>query len=125
MTTMKSNQNSSPNAILSKMFQKICHTRGMTPDNFSALLERYIIRANLPRSLRDVSSVRGNLKKELLKETMSWKVFIKGLCFLNVSRFDFVIRIHWGGIKTRSEEFTISVDVDQNQKFGPDDKDDD
>lgn len=110
-------QNGSPNAILSRMFKMICYQRGITPDVFNALLERYIVRAKLPRNLRDISSIRGNHRKELMKDTISWKVFIKGLCFLNISRFDLVLRVHWGESDKNIQEFSLPVSIDVNQSF--------
>jgi hypothetical protein len=117
-------QNGSPNAILSRMFKKLCYDRGITPDSFNALLERYIVRSNLPRNLKSISSVRGNLRKELLKDTLSWKVFIKGLCFLNISRFDLVLRVHWGGSDKNIQEFSLPVAIDVNQSFNDEEDDD-
>lgn len=58
---------------------------------------------------KDMSSARGNLQKEILKSKMTWKVFCKALRFLNVYRFDFVIRTYHA--KGDKIEHSITVNL--------------
>lgn len=73
-------------AILASLFRIIMHDIGINHEKFNYLMLRYLDdpRNHIPRNIRDRSTVRGNLKKQLLKNTMTWKVFCKGMMFLNV-----------------------------------------
>ena len=80
-------------SILASLFKTILHDIGITASKFNVLIERYIIRSNIPQNIKEISSTRGNLKKELLKSTMTWKVFTKALVFIGVKKFELIIRI--------------------------------
>lgn len=41
------------------------------------------------------SSARGNLSKEILRDDVSWKVFIKGLKFLNPMAISITFEMKW------------------------------
>lgn len=84
----------SSDSILASLFRTILMDLNVTAIRFDRLLERYISNARLPNNIKEASSQRGNLKKELLKSSMSWKVFVKGMVFLNVKRFDISIKLH-------------------------------
>lgn len=81
-------------SILSGLFRSIMFNLHIDVPKFSRLTDRYIINAGIPYNSKKSTSEKGNLKKELLSEKMSWKVFIKGLCFLNIVKFDLMIRLH-------------------------------
>lgn len=72
--------------ILASLFRTIMHEIGINHEKFNYLMLRYLDdpRNHIPRNVRDRSTVRGNLKKQLLKTVMTWKVFCKGLMFLNI-----------------------------------------
>lgn len=108
-------------SILANLFRKILSSNDVRSDRFNSLLERYITRANIPSNIKEVSSVRGNLKKELTKTSMSWKVFIKGIKFLGVKRFDLIIRLHMfdGSI----QEHVQGVQLDLTEPFTFEDED--
>ena len=76
--------------ILASLFRTIMHEMGINNEKFNYLMLRYLDdpRNHVPRNIRDRSTVRGNLKKQLLKTTMTWKVFCKGLMFLNIRTLD-------------------------------------
>lgn len=84
----------SSDSILASLFRTILMDLNVTAIRFDRLLERYINNARLPNNIKEASSQRGNLKKELLKSSMSWKVFVKGMVFLNVRKFDISIKLH-------------------------------
>ena len=48
----------------------------------------------IPENKKEQTSARGNLQKELLKNGMSWKVFVKSLRFLDLVGFDIQITAH-------------------------------
>lgn len=83
-----------PDSVLASLFRLIQFELGVTPERFNRLMENYMRNANIPNNLREASSLRGNLKKELQKDTMSWKVFIKALVFLNIKKFKITLELY-------------------------------
>ncbi len=89
-----------PNAInktdivLATAFKAIMHKLGVNISRFMKLIADYIVRSNVPINTKEISSTRGNLKKELFKNAITWKVFVKGLSFLQVKRFTLYIYLH-------------------------------
>lgn len=101
-------------SILSSVFRSILKDLKIGGERFNTLIHKYIVRANIPMNLKEVSSVRGNLKKELLKSAMTWKVFVKGISFLNVWKFEFTIRLyHMNGMVTDHSKTVVLDTVDQ------------
>jgi len=80
--------------ILANLFRTILYKHGVNTMKFNRLLERYINKTYKTITSKEATSVRGNLRKELLKNKMSWKVFLKGLYFLNIVKFDLVLKLH-------------------------------
>lgn len=83
-------------SVLASMFQKIMHDLGINHTRWNHLMTQYVLDKNncIPNNNKDQSSARGNLQKELLKKKMTWKVFCKGIRFLNILKFDLIIRAH-------------------------------
>jgi hypothetical protein len=98
-------------SILAALFRTILFDLGITTARFNTLLERYLISSNMPKNIETVSSLRGNLKKELLKNTMSFKVFIKGLVFLNVKKFELKITLYHGNNQVTIHTKTVSLNT--------------
>lgn len=97
--------------VLSTLFRDIMHAGNVNTNLFTKLLAEYIIRANIPTNIKEVSSTRGNLKKELFKSAITWKVFIKGLMFLRVLRFEIAIYVqHFNG-KTTAHYANVNLDA--------------
>lgn len=117
-------------SILSRLFRKFLYKRTNVDKHqegsnsylavFNVLLERYIIRSGINQNLKEISSVRGNLKKELLKSSMSWKIFIKGMRFLGVEKFKISITIYPKYGKPHTEEETVII----SDNYVTDDDDD-
>ena len=99
-------------SVLASLFRTVLMDLGITAIRFEKLLDRYIIQAKLPNNVKEASSQRGNLRKELLKTTMSWKVFIKGLMFLNVIKFDITIRLYHPAGRVTEHIKTVRLDRD-------------
>ena len=81
-------------SILSSLYRIILFNLNIDTTRFARLMEQYIIKSQIPLNSKESNSVRGNIKKELLSSKMSWKVFIKGLVFLDIRKFEIVIRLH-------------------------------
>ena len=95
-------------SILAGLFSTIMFDLGIDAKRFNILIERYMRRSNPNLNLKDASTMRGSLKKELLKDSISWKVFIKGLVFLNIKRFKIVLELeHYNGYTTKHEKSII------------------
>ncbi len=95
-------------SILSKLFQQILYSKGIASPNISnknssayvfsdkwtTLVEEYLSdsRNSIKQNIKDRSSARGNLQKEIIgNKGMSWKVFCKALRLLGVVKFDITI----------------------------------
>ena len=81
-------------SVLASLYRNIQNGIGIDMGRFNQLLERYIIKSNIPTNIKEISSLRGNIKKELMKSSMTWKIFVKGLVFLNVRKFELTIKLH-------------------------------
>lgn len=86
----------SVDSILASLFRKILTELNINTTRFNSIMEQHLIskQAAIPQNTKERSSARGNLKKELLKETMTWKVFCRGLRFLHVPKITLTITLH-------------------------------
>lgn len=90
--------------ILAKLFKSMLVQEKIDssyPWNF--LMDKFIKdpKNNIEQDNRSQSSARGNLQKELLKSTMSWRVFCKALRFLTIKSFVITIEAtHSNGKKS-------------------------
>lgn len=89
-------QSGGVDSILASLFHSILVSLNINGTKFNILLEQFLSdkQNGLADNIRDRSNIRGNLRKELLKPYMTWKVFCKGLRFINVQSFEIVIRLH-------------------------------
>jgi hypothetical protein len=61
--------------------------------------------------VKDRSRARGNLKKELFKSTMTWRVFVKAMRFLNIPKFELVVRLHHHNNTITEHHMVVALDV--------------
>jgi hypothetical protein len=97
LSSKTSKMTGSTSTILFALFWKIVFsvTGGNTDRwnrNMRAFLEDPL--NGVPNNDRERSSARGNINKEFSRNTMSWKVFCKGIRFLQISKFELVIKAH-------------------------------
>lgn len=78
---------------LSMFFHAILHDLGITANIFEKLLRSYMVRSRIPVTAANRTQVRGNLKKELMGPDLSWKGFVKGMCYLCVTEFEILVTI--------------------------------
>lgn len=95
-------------STLRSLFADLMLNLRIDTEKFNELINRYILSAKIPLNVRDISSTRGNIKKEILKSPMSWKIFIKGLMFLNVEKLEIIIRLHQASGKVSTHSRKIS-----------------
>jgi hypothetical protein len=77
----------SVNSMLTRLFIEMLKTMNVDTMMYENRIDQYITNAGLPKNIKELSSVRGNIKKELCKPSMSWKVFLKSMVFLGVKEF--------------------------------------
>lgn len=83
----------SADSILSALFRQILAELDIGKGNFLVRIDRYVRKNTTPEDAKEISSIRGNLAKELLRSVMTWKVFIKGLKVFNIQKFDIGINV--------------------------------
>ena len=83
----------STDTILSKLFFRMMKDLNIKFPQWNHLMVQYINdpKKCIPANTKDQSSARGNLQKELFKPRMSWKVFCKGIRFINILKFKITI----------------------------------
>jgi hypothetical protein len=97
-------------SLLAMLFKDIMFKMGVNAQHFMRLIADYIFKANIPANVKEISSTRGNLKKELFKSSITWKVFIKGLSFLHVKRFTLGIYLHHHNGKVTEHKRSVNLD---------------
>lgn len=102
--------------ILARLYRTILHDLGITADRYDALMARYIQKAALDQSRSEKASARASLSKELLKESMTWRTWVKGINFLAVVKFELHVKLHHANGKTTSHNVVVALDeVDPEQ----------
>ena len=88
---------SEASGALSKLFRKITDDIKLNPNQWGVLMVRYLNdpRNDVKKDVKDKSSARGNLNKELMRTSMTWKVFRKGLRFLGPTWIRFEVHMGW------------------------------
>ncbi|MBN22751.1 MAG: hypothetical protein CL678_15810 [Bdellovibrionaceae bacterium] len=82
---------------LAKLFRVILRDINIGVKQWGQLMELYLDnpRHRIPKNGKDRSSARGNLNKELRRSYMTWKVFMKGLSFLNIKHVRIELHATW------------------------------
>lgn len=96
-----------PVGVLAKLFRKIVDDLGIRAFIWAQLMDNYLNNpANgIAQNSKDRSTARGNLNKELYRERMSWKVFLKAIRFFGVLRADFTVKLYHS--ETHITEHTV------------------
>lgn len=79
-------------AVLARLIRTIMYDLGVTEqDHYDSLMVRYIQRARfLPDAVKQ-EAARIGLSKELLKKSITWKTYLKGLEFLNIKQVEMTV----------------------------------
>jgi hypothetical protein len=99
--------------ILARLWRETWQGLNMSPSRFESLLTDYITSANkkLPDDRVTLHLTRGNMRRELEKDTMTFKVFIKAMKFLKVQCLKVIVVLeHATGRKT-SHQLDIDLKV--------------
>lgn len=97
--------------VISTLFHDIIFQLNINTRRFNELIKDYIVRANIPTNIKEISNTRGSLKKELMKPTMSWKVFNKGMSFLKVTRFDIGVKLYHANGKITTHYRSVNLNA--------------
>ena len=82
-------------SILSRLYRTILNDIGMEAGRYDALMQRYILKALQSANRNERAEARMGLSKELLKESMTWKTYIKGIEFLNVEKMELDLLLNY------------------------------
>ena len=79
--------------VLARLWRTIFLDLDIGPIKFGKLLEEYVTTASngIPNNRKEQVSYRGNLIKEFAKSQMTWRIFIKALRFLNITRIEITL----------------------------------
>ena len=101
-------------AVLASLFRSMLLELNISGAKFNSLITNFTnSRSLLNKNVKDNSSEKGNLRRELLSDVLSWKVFCKGLRVLNIVKFDIVINAHHANGKVTVHSKTISFSTNQ------------
>jgi hypothetical protein len=116
-------QSGGVDSVLAALFQKILFDLRIRENQFHRLMESFLMNPRNARigDVKDRSRARGNLKKELFKSTMTWRVFIKAMRFLNIPKFELVIRLHHHNKTITEHDIVVALDIMSDEEmFQPD-----
>lgn len=88
---------SSAKGYLAKLFRMLQKSAGVTLDQQNVLMDQWLRDpANgIPDNSSSQSSARGNIRKEIERNHMTWRVFIKLLKWLRPDTIQFTVRLTW------------------------------
>lgn len=102
--------------ILARLFRQILEDADINYYRWDMLMEQYLDnpRNRVPTNTKERSSARGNLNKELRRESMTWKVFDKALRFLGPTKVRFEVHLTWRSKKTTVHGINVQLGQDDD-----------
>lgn len=88
--------------IPSLFWRKLLQIRKIDGDKWDRLMNAFLMdpRNGVPDNPRDRSSTRGNVNRELRRDNMTWKVFLKALNFSGAVKVSFTLSVTFSDNKT-------------------------
>ncbi len=80
-------------SILAGLWRQIKKELGVDDVKLESLIDLYSLTVNA-ESHEHRTQIRGNLRSELAKDTMTWKTFMKGIRVLRTTRVEFLFVLH-------------------------------
>ena len=99
-----------PGEILAALLHSLSQARGITPELHEGLLTAYVEKTRGNQSKKDKAAARASLNKELQKDAMSWRTFVKGLVYHGVLRYTMQLTLY-RRLKEPTTHF-VSVNLD-------------
>jgi len=109
--------------ILSLFWRRLLQIRKIDGDKWDRLMTAYLSdpRNGVPDNPRDRSSTRGNINRELRRDNMTWKVFLKALNFSGAVKVSFQVTVSFKDNKTcklsamlQDQRVTLNVIEDES-----------
>lgn len=94
----------SPDVILAGHYRQILGDIHVDYRALSYLASRAVARAIPYSNAKNISSMRSKLIEELMKPTMTWKVFIKGMAFLNATKVTVKLELNFSDTVDKLKE---------------------
>jgi len=103
-------------SVLASLYRSILHDLQIKLYRFDQLLVNYVaVMHRSATNIKDRTSVKSNLYKELLKSKITFKVFMKGLRVLNIKKFDLVVRLHHANGTITTHEKSVVLEEDDTE----------
>lgn len=104
-------------SILSGLYRALLFNGNVQAHQFERFLVNYIQKIHKEATnIRDRTSLKASLYKELMADRLSWRVFIKGLRILNLDRFDISIRVYSGKHIVEVNKSIMLSDIEEKEK---------
>lgn len=92
---------------LAQLFHGLLFKTKVGPERLQGLITAYVNKQRLSvRSSVNVGSLKGNLRKQLFADSLSWGTYIKGLKTLNPVSIEITTTLHY---KNTSVSHTVTV----------------
>lgn len=110
---------------LAELFRTIQYDLGISGPRMEVLISEFIIneKRNLPDNRVARFLVRGNIRRELERPSMTFKVFVKMLKIIGVKRMDFGVELDFGPDKP-TQKHSVHVDMKYHSSKSLDEDDD-
>lgn len=97
--------------LLAAIWRQILRECKVDDEKFDMLMQQWINnpRNRIPNDAKKRSSARGNLAKEMFRDDMTWRVFLKGIRFLNPRSIRFHVTLDWGHRNYTTVEHRVNV----------------
>ncbi len=102
-------QSGGPDSILAHFFKVIIFNLKMDMNGFFRLIDRFIISINGITLINEISTARSALRRELMSQTMTWNVFLKGLLFLRIKEARIELVLFREGEETSVHEHIVQI----------------
>lgn len=114
--------------IVARLWRQILKDMNIRPAIFHILLAEFVIntRKKMPDDRVSKLFTRGNVRKELERPTMTFKVFMKGIKMLNVVKFTIAVELQYASGKTSKHSTSVDLgDPNANSDLFEEDKKED
>lgn len=97
------NQTKGIGGILAQLLRTIFKEQNITDTVFNTVCDEYINSARFGLSSKVAQYLnRGNIRRQVSQDTLTWKVFVRALKIMQVSRFVISIELHYHSGKPAS-----------------------
>jgi hypothetical protein len=103
---------SNTGTILAHIFHKVLFEKNITNERFDMYLVDHFSNQvkNSDITVRNIATVRGNVRKECFRDNMTWNVFIKALAFIQIVKFTMKVELNHQYMKPTIHRREIILD---------------